>query len=261
MQWLNRLNPKSKNRRVVKVGWVLDPDTNSTFIYDSPARFGRTGENDYASDKAVHKCPAVLDFERRLFVVPCPVDLSVRILRRPDGAPFLSATDDAQVSIAPDKLDQLIHLMPDAAWRHPDHPVIQFSTPYRFVADVPVYINQVPPYLDFPADPWPGVLISGRFPLHLWPRRLMWAFEWFDTDKPLIFKRGQPWFYVQFETETPGSQIRMVEAEFTTELERFCRGLDGVTNYVNQTFSLFQTARKRRPAQLLVERKVRPFPE
>ena len=32
-------------------------------------------------------------------------------------------------------------------------------------------------------------------------------------------------------------------------------GVDGVANYVQQTFSLFSTARARRPKQLLVERK------
>jgi hypothetical protein len=89
----------------------------------------------------------------------------------------------------------------------------------------------------------------------------MWAFEWHETDRAVQFRPGALWFYVQFDTENPGSQIRMVEAEMTPQLADFCRGLDGVTNYVNQTFSLFQTARQRRPKQLLVERRAQSYPE
>ena len=37
----------------------------------------------------------------------------------------------------------------------------------------------------------------------------------------------------------------------TDELREFCQGLDGVTNYVNQSFQLFQTAHERRPSKLL----------
>ena len=50
-----------------------------------------------------------------------------------------------------------------------------------FLTDDPVYLNQLPPFLDYVNPPWPGVLIGGRFPADVWPRQLMWAFEWCDT--------------------------------------------------------------------------------
>lgn len=37
-------------------------------------------------------------------------------------------------------------------------------------------------------------MISGRFPIHIWPRHLMWTFEWHDTSQDLVLTRGQPWF-------------------------------------------------------------------
>ena len=37
----------------------------------------------------------------------------------------------------------------------------------------------------------------------------------------------------------------------TPELEQYLKGMDAVTQYVSRTFSLFSTARSRRPRQLL----------
>jgi len=40
----------------------------------------------------------------------------------------------------------------------------------------------------------------------------------------------------------------------TPELEDYIKGLSDVTAYVQRTFSLFATAKQRRPKQLLVKR-------
>lgn len=37
----------------------------------------------------------------------------------------------------------------------------------------------------------------------------MWAFEWIDTTKPLILKRGKPLFYVQFETQPQDRAVQL----------------------------------------------------
>jgi hypothetical protein len=132
--------------------------------------------------------------------------------------------------------------------------VIQITTPYRFVTDDEIWINQMPPMLDYKRHPWPGIFIGGRFALRSWPRTLMWAFEWCDTSRPLILRRGEPWFYVRFEPDHPSKTVRLVEAEWTPELRDFVKGLDAVTNYVNQTQSLFKVADERRPARLLKRR-------
>src|SRR5262245_15276755 len=95
-------------------------------------------------------------------------------------------------------------------------------------------------------------MIGGRLPIHIWPRHMMWAFEWMDPSQDLILRRGEPWFYVRFETQDPSRPVRLIEAEMTPELREHLNGLTGVTNYVNRTFSLFGTARERRPKTLLV---------
>jgi hypothetical protein len=79
----------------------------------------------------------------------------------------------------------------------------------------------------------------------------MWAFEWHEPDRDLILRRGEPLFYVQFESENPDRPVQMVEAERTEALVDYMEKLSGVVNYVNQTFSLFKAAEGIRPARLL----------
>jgi hypothetical protein len=55
------------------------------------------------------------------------------------------------------------------------------------------------------------------------------------------------------ELEDPSRQVRLVEAEMTPALEQYLKGMDTVTQYVSRTFSLFPTARSRRPQQLLTK--------
>jgi hypothetical protein len=132
--------------------------------------------------------------------------------------------------------------------------VVQISAPYRFLADEQVWMSQMPAFGYYRKDPLPGLMLGGRFPIHIWPRSLMWAFEWHDLSKPLILRRGEPWFYVRFEAADPSRPVRLVEAQMTPELREYCSGLDGVTNYVNQTYQLFSVAQERRPPKLLTKK-------
>lgn len=69
--------------------------------------------------------------------------------------------------------------------------------------------------------------------------------------KDLIIKRGEPLFYVYFEGPDPAAPVRLIEAKRTPELLGYIDSITGVTEYVSQTYSLFKTARERRPARLL----------
>ena len=127
--------------------------------------------------------------------------------------------------------------------------------PYVFVADEPVYLSQVAPFLHYRSEPWPGTLFGGRFPIDVWPRPLMWAFERHDTEKELRLARGEPLFYCQLETIPPDRPFRLVEAARTPELDAYLEHISGAVSYVNRTFSLFRTAGERRPERLVVPRK------
>jgi hypothetical protein len=160
--------------------------------------------------------------------------------------------DGRNSSVLGKSLAQMTTVFPRDLWRHPDRPLLQFHTPYTFVADEEVYLMQLPPLLHYTSPRWPGVVIGGRVPIHIWPRPLAWAFEWHDVQEELVLKRGDPWFYCRFETSPQNRHVRLVEAALTPELKQYFAGLNGVVNYVNGTFSLFDTARQRRPERLLV---------
>ncbi|MEM9531961.1 MAG: hypothetical protein AAGA23_13705 [Pseudomonadota bacterium] len=238
--------------RFLEVGWVMDPVKASTIWY-SPEALDLPVLDD-PSAKAVTACPAVLQHEARVYQIRCPIDAQFSAGIRPDGTLQFNNELGHDSPIDVNFLDELIVPMPPDQWRDPKRPIFQIVTPYRFVCDDYCFIEETPPFHDYKGDRWPGLIISGRFQANVWPRRLMWAFEWHDMKKPLVLKRGEPWFYVRFEGRDPAMSNRLVEAQWTPELKEYVDGIDTVTNYVKKTFSLFKTAEERRPETLLKRR-------
>ncbi|MGO1119598.1 hypothetical protein ACTL6U_12865 [Rhodovibrionaceae bacterium A322] len=240
--------------RFCEVGWLVD-DNKAGFIYSAPKALSKRPEASTRAPnpdpKGVNVCPAVLEIEAKTFEVPCPFDLRLKLGQDKQGRLAMTSPGSGQGSINKKHLGQLVVLLTKDRWRHPRRPVVQIITPYRFVTDEPVWINQMPPYDHYFKPAWPGLLLGGRYPADVWPRQLMFAFEWHDINEELVINRGDPWFYIRFDTADPMRPIRVVEAEMTPELRQYCTGLDGVTNYVNQTWKLFAEARTRRPETLL----------
>ena len=234
----------------VKVGWLLNEDRGA-IIYDAPSRV-RSAETNKRHAKSASRCPAIIGLESRYFEVKCPFDLCLAFERDKDGRPAMRNVLGWGSPVRSQKLRSLIHVVNEAEWRYPDRPTIQLSLPYVFVADEPVYLSQVAPFMHYRPEPWPGILFGGRFPIDVWPRPLMWAFEWYDTRKELRLSRGEPLFYCQFETVPPDRPLQLVEAERTPELDAYLAHISGAVNFVNQTFSLFKTAEERRPKTLVV---------
>lgn len=241
-------------RKSVEVGWLLNTN-KAKFVWDAPRRVGRDATPPGPQHgKSLVNCPAVLDHDARLFEVPCPFDLRLGFRAEGNGNMVLVDLDGDNSAVRNKVLGEHVVLTDPAEWRHPERPVLQITTPYLFIADEPVQMIQSPPYNYFNPNPWPGLLVSGRVPIHIWPRQLMWAFEWWDVKSPLVFKRGTPWFYARFDGMDPSRPIRMVEAVMTPDLSDYLEGLSSVTGYISRTYSLFKTAQERRPAALLTRK-------
>jgi len=233
----------------VRVGWLLT-DRKAGVVFDPPERV-RSAEMNRTHAKSASRCPAVINLESRYFVIKCPFDLNLGIRRDKEGRLALMNLDGDTSSVRPKKINQHVHVIPEKEWRYPNRPTIQISLPYLFIADEPVYMSQVPAFMHYRAEPMPGTMFGGRFPINIWPRPLMWAFEWHDTTRPLRIARGEPLFYCLFETEPQDRSVQVVEAQRTPELEEYLELVSGAVNYVNQTFSLFRQAEERRPRTLL----------
>ncbi len=236
-------------QRVYVAGWLLDTE-HTGVIWAAPTPLVHDHPKP-TSSKSAAQCPAVIEFDRRHFVIPAPIDLHYRFTKNAQGQLQLTNMAGPMGAVRSGALNQMVVVMPQNEWRHPARPVLQITTPYLFVSDDPLWINQFPPYLHYLAQPLPGIQLCGRFPIDVWPRLMMWAFEWHDPSRDLVLKRGQPWFYIRFETPSPAARVRLVEAEMTPQLRAYTNHITDVSTYVNQTFSLFKTARERRPDRLL----------
>jgi hypothetical protein len=232
------------------VGWFLASDRGAV-LYDPPERvIIRPPNRGHA--KSAARCPAVVQLESRYFVVKCPFDLHIGFQRDDNGKAVLVNRAGAASPIRSSKLNEVLTLVSEAEWRFPDRPTVQLHLPYCFVADEMVYMTQLSAFAHYRAEPLPGTIFGGRFPISIWPRPLMWAFEWHEPAKDLILRRGEPLFYVQFEGMDPSRAVQVVEAEKTAELSAYVEKLSGAVNYVSQTFSLFKAAEAMRPKKLLV---------
>lgn len=236
-------------RGPVQVGWFLS-DKKGGIIYDAPERV-RSVEMNREHAKSASRCPAVINMESRYFMVKCPFDIHIGFARDDKGKPVLRNLAGTQSSIRASKLGEKLHLTPEVEWRTNGIPTIQLSLPYVFISDEPVFTSQVSPFMHYNKDPLPGTIFGGRFPINVWPRPLMWAFEWHEPEKPIKIKRGDPLFYMSFETQSPERPISVTETELTPQLQDYMDLISGAVNYVNQTFSLFEAAEARRPETLL----------
>lgn len=233
----------------VTVGWLLTEQKGGV-IYDPPERV-RSVDLNKRHAKSASRCPAVINLESRYFVVKCPYDIHIGFTRDDKGKPGLRNLAGEASAIRASKLGEKLHVTSEAEWRRPTIPTIQLSLPYVFICDEPVYMSQLSPFMHYPRQPLPGTLFGGRFPINVWPRPLMWAFEWHEPEKPIKLSRGDPLFYVTFEAMDPSRPVAVVEAERTAELAGYMDLISGAVNYVNQTFSLFEAAEARRPAKLV----------
>lgn len=233
----------------ITVGWYLSSDKGAV-LYDPPERimFRQTNKT---HSKSASRCPAVIQLESRYFMIKCPFDLHIGFMRDEKGKPMLINRAGTASSIRANKLNEVLTLVSEAEWRYPDRPTIQLHLPYCFIADEMVYLTQLGTFAHYRKDPLPGTIFGGRFPLNVWPRPIMWAFEWHEPAKDIVLRRGEPLFYCQFEGEGPDRPVQVVEAERTPELVSYMEKVSGVVNYVGQTFSLFKAAEEMRPKKLL----------
>lgn len=237
------------NSGPVAVGWFLTKDKGS-ILFDPPERL-TVRQTNKTHAKSASRCPAVIQMESRYFVIKCPYDLHIGFGRDEKGKAHLINRAGTASQVRASKIGDVFSLVNETEWRFADRPTVQMSLPYCFIADETVFLTQLGTFAHYRADPLPGTIFGGRFPLNIWPRPLMWAFEWHDPKKDIILRRGEPLFYCQFEANSPERPIQVIEAERTPELEAYLEKISGVVNYVNQTFSLFKAAEAVRPAKLL----------
>ena len=245
---------KVKKIKTIKIGWFIDENQLASFVFKEPLPVKRDREVPL-SRRAVQACPAINFLEQRYFQVNFPYDLRLRYEFNNNSHNLLVIHDGTRID--DDIISQNIVLMKPELWRNKDFPTLQIKCPYIFICDDDVFMSQLPPFLSYKYNGLPGVMTAGRFPINVWPRVLNYGFECVDKEKDLIFKRGDPWFYVFFETNNPEDNIKLVLAENTEDLKEYRRGINETVKYTSNSFGLFDEAKKRRPKKLLKEKRLK----
>jgi hypothetical protein len=135
----------------VTVGWFLNT-VKASVIYFPPERV-RSVDLNRRHAKSASRCPAVINLESRYFVIRCPFDINVGFARDEKGKPVLRNLSGEASAIRASKLGEKLHITSEVEWRHADIPTLQLELPYTFIADEPVYLNQVAPFMHYLAPP------------------------------------------------------------------------------------------------------------
>jgi len=235
----------------IDIGWYIDEE-QAKFVFPKPDTLFRQRLKPI-SGRAVQACPAINELERDYFVIKSPFDLRLRCVLSAETFDLHIVEEGTRIDH--DLIYRFVHLMEPNLWRYQSSPVIQIKVPYFFVTDEPCYMTMLAPYMSKNIVGWPGLFIGGRLPISIWPRTLNWAFEWTQLDSDLVIRRGHDLCYLYFETDSLRTRASLHEIEYTDELAEYRRGIASVPKYMSNTFSLFETALERRPAQLMKKKR------
>jgi hypothetical protein len=230
----------------VRVGWFLDVD-EATAMYADPIPIAHLQKKEQRSKKSPDFCPAVQNFNRNLFVLPAPYDLTLHCIDKGDSFEFKL---DTSSTVLPGVLRNVMFVTPPPEWRSPNRPIIQLRCPYVFVSDDDVTVEQSAPWLHHLQPAWPGVIIAGAFEIRSWVRTLSWAFEWYDLSRPLVIRAGEPWSYVRLITASK-AVVKLARIERTSKIADLQKQVTGITNYTSNAIELIDRVEARRPARLL----------
>ena len=250
---------------MIDIGWLNTYDSieyqklsNSisipSFVVFEPERYIRKPEN--TGNRFIFtNCPAYQQFNRNIYVIRSPIDISLSLVQTSAGGYEYSCRplDD---KVSPAVLQSIIEFNPDPNSRADfANPVIQIKLPYVFFADVPVTIQQFPAIYEMKKIP--GNIIPGEFDIHAWQRSISWAMEWKDTAQPLIIKRGEPLCYVNFIVHTdPSKKIQLVRLKASDDLIKPIVRAQGSANLGIKTFDLFEVARKWRKPKYITNKNI-----
>lgn len=247
--WINTLESELL-QKYEGPGYAMSP----YFAYD-PEPYKRIPTNKKTSHKKFFThCPANVQFNQNMYVIRAPLDVELEVAKMNDQGMWDCQPKDGKWKLSPDALKKYVMFegFPDARV-DVDKPHLQIRTPYTFYADEPVTMQLLPVVNTYEFNP-PGICICGEFDIHAWHRPVQWGFEWWDTNKPLIIKRGQPLYYVKFVVhKDPTEKVRLVRLKANENTTKPILRANNVSHFMGRTFDLFNIAKKYRPKKFITK--------
>ena len=236
---------------ILSIGWC-HALTEGSAVFDPPRLFA-IGKDPSESKRGYLSCPAVRSTCTGLLEVAAP--FSLRLSFEAKGGAYMLTPIYPQTSIQPARLRDLIILEPSDTWPSKRRPVLQIPSPYLFVSDVHVEMEQLHPFLA-PTTQLNWRLIPGRFNIFGWQRPLNWAIEWDVDAGDLVIKAGEPLYFLRFYDEEGRSlkEINLLQIEFSRELADRVSMTAGVTSIRRGMVPVMERAAQTRSKKLVIKK-------
>lgn len=240
--------------RKLNIGWCIASDRFSA-AFDAPTPL-IPPKDPSLNKKGFLSCPAVRQFPDNIFQVTSPFSLKLRVINSDNGPtivpvyPFTSLTEDM--------VKNLVQIEPQDTWSKNNVAVIQIPSPYVFVTDEVVFMEQSSPDLSVQSRlNWR--VIPGRFDIYSWQRPLNWAFEWDFSAGDFEIRVGEPQYNVRFfsSKESFGSYTcQLQRLDFDNQIKKRLELTKDIANIRRGTMQLFpRSAQLRAKENFLTDEK------
>ena len=168
------------------VGWTLINDDK--YSYEKPKSL-RTFTNKKYKDSTQTNCMGINDLSDRIFVIESPWDIRLKY----DNKKITLIKEESSIS-----QEYFMEIIGHRYEEYTENVVIQLGTSYVFMTDKPCTITALPAFYHMNET---FRLISGQWNIFDWQRPLGCAYEWLDTTKDFIIKKGDPLQYIMFNSQ------------------------------------------------------------
>lgn len=159
------------------------------------------------------KCPAFLDYYKNTYLIKAPIDLTFTV----SGSHI-----DCQNLYPQDYLEKIFlnRHQPENLYS-----TVSLAWYYMFYSNESVMIEVIPPTWHKNSFQNNINVIGATFDISKWYRPLEFAFEIIDDTQPIVIKRGDPLYYVRFNTLEKVKLVKQETSEKIEELSVMCTGL------------------------------------
>jgi hypothetical protein len=221
---------------ILKVGWTPfvhnEGNSSESFGYFSewqhvaiqppePAYKSIAGDR---PNSDILPCPGITGYFKNTFLIRSPIDITITV-----------KADIKAVTLEGAGYDQKFYkewvVKRPNDFADPNRPIVTLGPKLVFVADEDVILEALPAMMhDSPALRNIHV-IPGTYNIHRWMRPVDFTFEVLDPTQPLVFKRGDPLFYIRF-IDPKDRKIELERIEQDNELLKTMYGMVVLKNYV-----------------------------
>ncbi len=163
------------------------------------------------------KCPAFLDYYKNTYLIKAPIDLTFKISGSHIDCQNLYPQDYLKKIFSNRHQPENLYSTVSLAWY------------YMFYSNKSVMIEVIPPVWHKNKLQNNINIIGATFDISKWYRPLEFAFEIIDDTQLIVIKRGDPLYYVKFNTL---DKIKLDRQESTKKIEELIIMCTQLKNYI-----------------------------